>query len=416
VNATTRPVARLIADGSLHCVYQPVVDLATGQVVGHEALLRGPAGTRWADPVMLLESAIGDGLLPALEAHSVTISLAAAREQSAGTPITVFVNLEPSTLTDDLELILAVLATRPAHVRVVVEVTERAFAVNPSGILGAVERLRAAGCAIALDDVGATPESLAFIPVLRPEVVKLDISLLRSPDDPATAVITGAVRAFAAESGASVVAEGVECAEDLTRAVAMGATLGQGWHWGRPTPVFSKQRDWPDAFHPTPAMTGAPARLHPTPAMTGAPARLHPTLAAGRPVRLVTSRELDAIARAVVDAAAQSRVLPMLLVCFARADDLTPDLADRYSAMADLLPFVGVLTAGRAAGLASGVHTGALGTTGTAGHAAVVVLGAHEAVALSARPVSGGMFELVVTHDRDAVTAVARTLLDALAA
>ena len=95
------------------------------------------------------------------------------------------------------------------------------------------ERLRAAARAIALDDVGIEPESLAFIPLLRPEVVKLDLALFCTTSGPDTITVTGAVRAYAEEYGAEVVAEGIEPAADLTRAQVLGATLGQGWWWGR---------------------------------------------------------------------------------------------------------------------------------------------------------------------------------------
>jgi EAL domain-containing protein (putative c-di-GMP-specific phosphodiesterase class I) len=144
----------------------------------------------------------------------------------------LFVNLEPSTLTQRLDVVLEALALRAAHVQVVVEITERALAADVAGVLAGAERLRAAGCAIALDDIGVQPESLAFIPLLRPEVVKLDLSLLRTVKDPTTVVVAGAVRAYAEQSGAEVVAEGIETEHDLTRALVLGATLGQGWLWG----------------------------------------------------------------------------------------------------------------------------------------------------------------------------------------
>ena len=106
----------------------------------------------------------------------------------------------------------------------------------PTGqILAAARRLRGAGCAIALDDVGADPASLAFMPLLRPEVVKLDLELLRTVEDIDTITVALAVRAYAERTGAEVVAEGIETEEDRLRALVLGATLGQGWLWGRPT-------------------------------------------------------------------------------------------------------------------------------------------------------------------------------------
>ena len=219
----------VLRDGGVHCVYQPFVDLDTGSVLAYEALLRGPAGSGWESPLVLLDAARAAGRLADLERASLTASLADAARLSAGRPVTLFVNLEPSTLTQHLDVVLDVLAGRAEHVQVVVEITERALAADLAGVLAGAERLRAAGCAIALDDVGAQPESLAFIPLLRPEVVKLDLQLLRTVKDLATVSVAGAMRAYAEQAGAGVVGEGIETADDLSRALVLGATLGQGW-------------------------------------------------------------------------------------------------------------------------------------------------------------------------------------------
>jgi hypothetical protein len=75
------------------------------------------------------------------------------------------------------------------------------LACTAARVLAAAQRVRAAGCAIALDDVGVEPESLAFIPLLRPEVVNLDLLLLCTGKDPATVTVAGAVRAYAEHNG-----------------------------------------------------------------------------------------------------------------------------------------------------------------------------------------------------------------------
>ncbi|WP_433795995.1 EAL domain-containing protein [Actinoplanes sp. CA-252034] len=223
----------LLRDGGLHCIYQPFVDLDSGAVPAFEALLRPPADSGWQSPVQLLDAARETGRLADLERASLRASLADAARLSHGQPVTLFVNLEPDTLTRRRDVVLEALATRAAHVQVVVEITERALAEDLAGVLTGAEQLRAAGCAIALDDVGVHPESLAFIPLLRPEVVKLDLKLLRTVKDPATVTVAGAVRAYAEQAGAEVVAEGIETPDDLMRAQVLGASLGQGWLWGR---------------------------------------------------------------------------------------------------------------------------------------------------------------------------------------
>src|SRR3712207_2768521 len=116
------------------------------------------------------------------------------------------------------------------------EITERAIAARPAELLRTVERVRELGWAIAVDDVGADSMSLAFLPLLSPDVVKLDLRLVQERPGPAVAEIMNAVNAHAERTGAVVLAEGIETEEHLATARALGATLGQGWLFGRPGP------------------------------------------------------------------------------------------------------------------------------------------------------------------------------------
>src|SRR5205085_1452138 len=103
-------------------------------------------------------------------------------------------------------------------------------------------RLRAAGWRIALDDVGADDMSLAFMPLLRPDIVKLDLSLVQQRPGPAVAGIMNAVNAYAERTGALVLAEGIENEQHLDIAKALGARLGQGYLFGRPAPTLATDR------------------------------------------------------------------------------------------------------------------------------------------------------------------------------
>ena len=401
-------LSRIIAEGGLHCVYQPFVDLDTGQVIAHEALLRGPAGTRWASPIVLLDAARANGLLVELEHASLRASVADASSMSDGHPVTLFVNVEPTTLTGRPEVVLDAIAQRAPHVQVVVEITERALAADLAGVLAGAERLREAGCAIALDDVGVEPESLAFIPLLRPEVVKLDLRLLRSASDIATQTVAGAVRAYAEESGAEVVAEGIESSRDLTRALVLGATLGQGWHWGRGERRFEPSTSRPERFRATP--NGAAMRATP-----------YELLGRTRRVRRAPKHLLLAQSHALELMAMQSQVPPLLLAAFEHSRFFSSATTDRYVAMGRHLPFVGVLGIGMPSAPAPGVRGGMLDPRDPlATEWTVVVLGAHESAALMARdlgddgPDREREFEFVVTYDRGLVTAAAQSLVGRL--
>lgn len=403
------PLAAIIGDGLLHCAYQPFVDLDTGEVLAHEALLRGPVGTPWESPIALLAEARSHGLLVDLEQASLRASVADAATLSGGRPVTLFVNVEPTTLTQHPEVVLDAIADRAPHVQVAVEITERALAADVAGILAGAERLREAGCAIALDDVGVEPESLAFIPLLRPEIIKLDLRLLRSVSDIATRTVAGAVRAYAEESGAEVVAEGIETDSDLTRALVLGATLGQGWFWGKAQRRFEPSVSRPERFAAIP--NGATRRATPYELIGGA-----------RRARRAPKHLLLAQSHALELMAMQSQVPPLLLATFEHSRFFTTATTERYTEMGRHLPFVGVLGIDMPPVPAPGVRGGALHPDDPlSAEWTVVVLGAHESAALMARdlgesgPDRERGFEFVVTYDRGLVTAAAQSLVARLA-
>lgn len=398
----------LLSGGGLSCVFQPFVDVDSGSVPAFEALMRGPEGSPWHSPMALLAAAHETGRLADLERASLRTSLADAARLSAGRPVTLFVNLEPSTVTRYPDMVLEVLAGRADHVQVVVEITERALAADPAGILAAAERLRAGGHAIALDDVGVQPESLAFIPLLRPEVVKLDLGLLRTIKDPATVAVAGAVRAYAEQTGAEVVAEGIETPEDLTRAIVLGATLGQGWLWGRGERVLVPSTSQPERFTARPI--GSALRTSP-----------YELIDTGRRIREAPKHLLVPLSRTLELMAAEAGVPPILLAAFEHARFFRPATVRRFTEFAERLPFVAAFGVDMPTVPAPGVRGGALSADDPlAGEWTVVVLGAHTSAALIARdlgdtgPDADRRFEFVVSYDRALVTAAAHAMVGRL--
>jgi hypothetical protein len=151
-------------------------------------------------------------------------------------PLTLFVNVEPEVLdAAPLDELLALADGVPGDLRIVLEITERALASRPAELLRTVARVRELGWGVALDDVGVESASLAFMSLLRPDVVKLDLSLVQDRPSPVIAEIMNAVNAYAERSGALLLAEGIETEQHLATAMALGATLGQGWFYGRPS-------------------------------------------------------------------------------------------------------------------------------------------------------------------------------------
>src|SRR5829696_4897395 len=212
-------------------VYQPIVDLRDGSVVGYEALARGRGGNGLASPEALFAAAREHGRVAELDRACREAALAGAVEGGLGAPFCLFVNADARALEDDIP------GTPRAGFTLVMEVTERALTERPEPLLRALTELRRLGWGIALDDVGADSRSLALMPVLYPDVIKLDLRLLddREPED--VARIVTAVGAEAEKRLATVLAEGIDSQEHLATARAAGTTLGQGYLLGEPTPL-----------------------------------------------------------------------------------------------------------------------------------------------------------------------------------
>jgi EAL domain-containing protein (putative c-di-GMP-specific phosphodiesterase class I) len=120
----------------------------------------------------------------------------------------------------------------------VIEITEHARVDNYDELTYALDNLRAHGARIAVDDAGAGYASLQHILRLRPEIIKLDLTITRNVDsDPIRRALTAALVGFAREIGASIVAEGIETADEVNTLKHLGVPSGQGYHLGYPAPI-----------------------------------------------------------------------------------------------------------------------------------------------------------------------------------
>ncbi|GIG28973.1 sensor domain-containing protein [Cellulomonas marina] len=213
--------------GGPSMVFQPVVALADGTVVGHEALSRFPSG----DPGEWFASARCAGVEEELELSAVRSALA----RHADLPGFLAVNVSARTACLPA-MARALDAVDPA--RVVLELTEHTPVDDYDALRAAVRPLRDRGVRLAVDDVGAGFASMRHVLELVPDVLKLDISLVRNiATDPARQALAASMLAFAGSTGAVVVAEGIETADELEHLRAMGVQLGQGYHLGRPAPL-----------------------------------------------------------------------------------------------------------------------------------------------------------------------------------
>ncbi|QXG74452.1 EAL domain-containing protein [Modestobacter sp. L9-4] len=223
-------VLPVLAAGGPVVVLQPIVDLATGERRGAEALSRFPAEwDRAPDTVFAEAHSIGEGDRLELQA------LARAATLLDDVPGYVSMNVSPGTLlTDRCRDLLAALPLP----RVLLELSEHDQVADYDALVEVLTPLRAAGMGLAIDDVGAGFSSLRHIVVTDPDVIKIDRSIVSGLDtDPVLARLVESLVDFAHGGGVRVVAEGVETAAEHAMLRVLGVDDGQGWHFGRPAPA-----------------------------------------------------------------------------------------------------------------------------------------------------------------------------------
>ncbi len=221
---------------NLRCVYQPVVDLDSGAIVGYEALARFPGDER-RKPENWFGDAIESGLGDDLELLAVRTALG----DFANVPEPGFlaVNVSPSFATNPA--LRDALAAYPGQ-RVVVELTEHQRVDDYEALWPALDELRVQGVRIAIDDTGSGYSGLQHILRMQPDIVKLDLGLTTGVStEPARRALVVAMVGFAAEIGAVLVAEGIESPEDLATLRDLGVQWGQGFYLGTPAPLTSDE-------------------------------------------------------------------------------------------------------------------------------------------------------------------------------
>lgn len=222
--------------------FQPIVELGSGAIIGHEALTRFEGGER---PDLVFTAAFAVGLGLELEVATLSAALRAAEILPASTMLSL--NVSPALVMSDHLGLLVADSTRP----IVLELTEHVAIDDYALVLAGIARLRPS-VRLAVDDAGAGYASLRHILELAPHFVKLDIGLVRDLDtDPARAALIAGMQHFASARGLSLIAEGIESSEELGTLTRLGIRYGQGYLLGRP-------QDW-RAPGPWPSHVSIPA-------------------------------------------------------------------------------------------------------------------------------------------------------------
>lgn len=220
---------------SLWVAFQPIVDARKRTIYGYEALMRSREPSL-PHPGAVLDAAETLNRLDELGRRIRTLT-SQAIQTAEGLPV-FFVNLhvrdllDPTLAAKDSPLL-------PFAKQIVLEVTERASLAEVPDLRARIATLRAAGFRIAVDDLGAGYAGLTSFALLEPEIVKLDMSLIRDVHLSATKrkVVRSMVN-LAQDMGMLVVAEGIECIEERETLVNLGCDFLQGYLLSKPAPPF----------------------------------------------------------------------------------------------------------------------------------------------------------------------------------
>lgn len=407
------PVRDLIADGRLRTVFQPITAMAGRRIVGYEALTRGPAGTELEGATALFAAARAEGCVTELDvacqADAIRVALAAGMSR----PLSLFLNTElsrrrmESPREDELTPFRE---AAEAELPIVFELTERGLVDDPAGLIMSANLARTAGWAIALDDLGADPRALALLPVVAPDVIKLDMELVQSGADSRAADVVHAVAAELEHTHTPVIAEGVERGAQLEHAHALGATHAQGYLYGAP----GELGELPPPEQQVGVLPGEHFARPPQEETETFFDHLERKVA----TRVAPESTLEVLTRRLEDQARGLGETGLMISNFQEIQRFDEANASRYAAFATHLGFVGALGAGFPDRPAPGVRGGSFPADSPRRKIrCTVVISPHFAGVIAGREIDaegrGGerRFRFGISHDRTTAAACARSLL-----
>lgn len=225
-------ISRALEPGAFTIAFQPIVELAGRTTVGFEAISRFP-GEPMRPPDAWFAEARDVGLGDRLEAAAIRAAVPALEQLSPECFLSV--NVDPDSL-GHAEVLAAVEEADLS--RLMIELTEHSSISDYSSLERALSGLKARGLRVAVDDAGAGFASLRHVLQIRPEVLKIDASVIAGiEDDPASRALAAALAAFAEELGIVVIAEGIESEGAIDMLATLGIYWGQGYALGRPAPL-----------------------------------------------------------------------------------------------------------------------------------------------------------------------------------
>ncbi len=224
----------------LWVAWQPIVNLHDGIIVGHEALIRGPAGSPVAEPEELFRWAAANGRAKELEQACQQHAFdTACRNWVAGQR--VFLNLDGRwpRLPGDWE------HPTTNSLPLAIEISEQHPVLGQPALLAALARWRRAGHLLVIDDYGTGYAGAATVLAVQPDILKLDRALIDGLDgDVRKQALFQAIRTWTHDMGILLVAEGIETAGECAILSDMGCDYGQGYFLGRPGADLCIESPW----------------------------------------------------------------------------------------------------------------------------------------------------------------------------
>ncbi len=241
----TAELKKIIKNEEIYSLFQPIVKLPEFKIIGYEALSRGPGQGEFERPDKLFKIAYQSDLVIELERLCRKKALTAACNMKP--KHVLFLNIEPDSINDpELRQIAAshlLIDSSLSPNRIVLEVTERSAITNFSAFRSALEYFRALGFKIAIDDGGAGYATLESMVELKPDFIKLDMSLIRNVDtDNTKQQLIKALINFGKETNVKILAEGIETKAELKTLLEMDIRLGQGYVFAYPSEPFPEIR------------------------------------------------------------------------------------------------------------------------------------------------------------------------------
>lgn len=224
-------------DRHLSVLFQPIYDLDSGSIMGHEALCRGPKDSELYSPLKLFELAEEQNMLYPLE--NLVREMSIRNFKSFGLQSKLFLNLTPKIVNEpgfakgQTRRLIRHLGLRPDQI--VFEITERHSITDFTAFQKALEHYRNQGFLVAVDDAGAGYSSLQAIAELQPNYIKLDMSLIRSIETNATKrALLETFVTLSEKINSSLIAEGIETEQEYNVVKRLGVGFGQGYYFSKP--------------------------------------------------------------------------------------------------------------------------------------------------------------------------------------